>query len=198
MSTLSKTKVIGITGSIGSGKSQVSKYIKEMYPVIDCDQVNAQLLEKGQPGYEALMALSYVQVQADQTIDKVHLANVMFSDCEKKKEIESILHPLIFKRINQWIQEQQTPVVFVEMPILFEIGATHMFDEIWCVYAPKEEAISRLSLYRGISKEEGLRRWNVQLSPQEKMRKSDVVIYNDGTLADLYAQVQADLEKVKE
>ena len=84
MSILSKKKIIGITGSIGAGKSKVAAYLRQTYPVLDCDKVNAQLLKKGNEGYKALRFLGWVPTLENQEIDKKGMAQAMFQSPEKK------------------------------------------------------------------------------------------------------------------
>ena len=95
MSKMSKKKVIGITGSMGSGKSEISRYLRKKYPVLDCDQVNADLLKKGNLGYQKLNDLHIVELDSNGEIIKESLASYMFSNIEHRKQVEAILHPLM-------------------------------------------------------------------------------------------------------
>ena len=88
MSKLSKKKVIGITGSMGSGKSEISRYLRKKYPVLDCDQVNADLLKKGNLGYQKLNDLRIVELDSNGQIIKESLASYMFSKAEHRKQVE--------------------------------------------------------------------------------------------------------------
>lgn len=188
MSEVSKKKVIGITGSMGSGKSAVSKYISDRYPVLDCDQVNAELLEPGHAGFLALDSIDGLIENG--VLDKKKMASYMFESEEHRLLIESLLHPLIFSEMLTWIDRQSSDLVFVEMPLLFEVHAEHYFDEIWCVVCDRSVALGRLEKYRGYSKQEALERLNTQMSVEQKVSKSDVVIYNNGELMDLYEQIE--------
>ena len=87
MSKLSKKKVIGITGSMGSGKSEISRYLRKKYPVLDCDQVNADLLKKGNLGYQKLNDLHIVELDSNGEIIKESLASYMFSNVEHRKQV---------------------------------------------------------------------------------------------------------------
>ncbi len=198
MSKLPKKKIIGITGSMGSGKSQVSSIVSSQYPVLDCDRVNAHLLERGQKGYRSLCDLQLVVLNSKGEIDKAELAGRMFQDVQLKKQVESILHPLIFEAMQEWIDAQDTNVVFIEMPILFEVQAQHFFDEIWCVVVHQETALERLSTYRQVSREDALARLANQMSPSYKQEQSDVVIQNDGTMEQLEKKVLQLLREMKE
>ncbi len=197
MSKMSKKKVIGITGSMGSGKSEISRYLKNKYPVLDCDQVNADLLKKGNLGYQKLNDLHIVELDSDGEIIKESLASYMFSNEEHRKQVEAILHPLIFDEMHKWIHEQESLIVFVEMPILFEISAQEHFDSIWCVVADLDVALSRLQTYRNFTREQALARLVSQMNPEEKMAKSDIVLRNNSTVEQLHMQIEDALKEEK-
>mgnify|MGYP004578062741 FL=1 len=197
MSKLSKKKVIGITGSMGSGKSEISRYLRNKYPVLDCDQVNADLLKKGNLGYQKLNDLHIVELDLNGQIIKESLASYMFSNEKHRKQVEAILHPLIFKQMHKWICEQESSIVFVEMPILFEISAQDHFDSIWCVVADLDVALSRLQTYRNFTREQALARLVSQMNPEEKMAKSDIVLQNNGTVEQLHKQIDEALKEEK-
>lgn len=195
MPELSKKKVIGLTGSMGSGKSMAASIIREYYPVLDCDKVNRDLLKKNQAGYLALLAGGFDFLDDKGEIDKPKMASVIFHDETLRKKVESILHPLIFKEMKNWISKQDAPLIFVEMPLLFEIGAQSYFDEIWCVVSDREISLQRLEEGRNISSDEALARWNAQLSPGLKMASSTYVIYNNGTIDQLRKQLIDGMEE---
>ena len=197
MSKLSKKKVIGITGSMGSGKSEISRYLRKKHPVLDCDQVNSDLLKKGNLGYEKLKEMNIVELDLNGQIIKESLASYMFSNEKHRKQVEAILHPLIFKQMHKWICEQESSIVFVEMPILFEISAQDHFDSIWCVVADLDVALSRLQTYRNFTREQALARLVSQMNPEEKMAKSDIVLQNNGTVEQLHKQIDEALKEEK-
>lgn len=195
MSKVSKKKVIGITGSMGSGKSKVSSLLSKNYPVIDCDKINADLLKKGHKGYDVLLAAGLVSLKENQEINKVQLSTVMFQDEAIKKQVESLLHPLILEAMHAWIDEQTNELVFVEMPILFEIGAQSHFDSVWCVVCEQVIALERLCMYRHINEEEALSRLAHQMPVEEKIKRANQVIYNNGSLTQLEDQIVQCLER---
>lgn len=197
MSKMSKKKVIGITGSMGSGESEISRYLRKKYPVLDCDQVNADLLKKGNLGYQKLNDLHIVELDSNGEIIKESLASYMFSNVEHRKQVEAILHPLIFDEMHKWIHEQESLIVFVEMPILFEISAQEHFDSIWCVVADLDVALSRLQTYRNFTREQALARLVSQMNPEEKMAKSDIVLRNNSTVEQLHMQIEDALKEEK-
>ena len=101
MSKLSEKKVIGITGSMGSGKSEIARYLKNKFPVLDCDQVNADLLKKGNLGYQKLNEMNIIELDSQGQIIKEKLASYMFSCDQNRKQVEAILHPLIFEKMHK-------------------------------------------------------------------------------------------------
>ena len=197
MSKLSNQKVIAITGSMGSGKSKVSELLSQTYPVIDCDRINEVLLKKGNEGYEELIKKPYIQLLENGEIDKVAMSQCMFTDFSIKKEVEQILHPLIFSKIDEWVSQQESFCVFVEVPLLFEIHAQSHFDAVWCVVCDEDIALERLQKYRHVSCEEAKRRLNTQMSVEEKKSKSDVILLNNGSIEELKKQIQIELERLE-
>ena len=121
----------------------------------------------------------------------------MFSNVEHRKQVEAILHPLIFDEMHKWIHEQESLIVFVEMPILFEISAQEHFDSIWCVVADLDVALSRLQTYRNFTREQALARLVSQMNPEEKMAKSDIVLRNNSTVEQLHMQIEDALKEEK-
>lgn len=195
MSPVSKTKIIALTGSMGAGKSSAGKIISQYYPVLDCDKVNAFLLEPGQEGFLKLKEKNLIPFDWKE-IDKVQLSKWMFEDPQFKKDVEAVLHPLIFEKVDQWKNQQNTKAVFVEVPLLFEIQAQDKFDEVWCVITDEKTALQRLQEFRNVPLQEAKKRLKAQLSPEYKASLSDVVLYNDADLDHLKKQIQRNLEKL--
>lgn len=195
MSKLSEKKVIGITGSMGSGKSEIARYLRNKYPVLDCDQVNADLLKKGNLGYQKLKEMNIVELDSQGQIIKESLASYMFSSEQNRKRVEAILHPLIFEKMHEWIQNQDKSIVFVEMPLLFEISAQKHFDSIWCVVADLDVALSRLCTYRNFTREQALARLTSQMNPGKKMAQSNIILRNNSTVEQLHMQIEDALKE---
>lgn len=196
MSKLSNKTVIAITGSMGSGKSKVSEILSHFFPVIDCDRVNEWLLQKGNEGYFALISKPYIHLLENGEIDKVEMSKSMFTDKRIKTEVEHILHPLIFAEIDCWVQAQRSEFVFVEVPLLFEIQAQNHFDQVWCVVCDEEIALMRLQEYRHISSQEAKRRLKTQMSVDEKVKRSSLVLYNNGSVEELKEKIMKELERL--
>ncbi|MBR2578395.1 MAG: dephospho-CoA kinase [Erysipelotrichaceae bacterium] len=183
---------IAITGSIGSGKSTVSAYIKDKgYHVFDCDAYNAFLLEKGHEGYRRVKE-TFPEAFEGSKLNKKTLAGIVFNDPGKKALLESILHPLI---IEEMIKESKAhDPFFAEVPLLFESGLEGLFDRSLLIVCDEDIALERLVL-RGMEKEEAQRRIRSQMSVEKKIYRADEIIYNNGNLWDLYKETDKWLRK---
>lgn len=188
MSRMPEKKVIGLTGTIGSGKSTALRILSEYMPASDCDQITASLLEPRNPGYEALKEHGLLITDINGNLDRKKTAAKLFSDPEYKKKYEGILHPLILQAMNDWIDEQDTSCV-VEVPLLFELGLQDDFDETWMISASPDSALKRTEKNRNISRNEQLERRSFQMPDEKKAELADVRILNDGTLADLKSRL---------
>lgn len=193
---MSEKKVIGLTGTIGSGKSTALRILSEMIPATDCDMINRHLLEKGQKGYRELKKRGLLLALPDGSQDKTATAKKMFSDPVYKKEVEQILHPLILEEMKCWIQEQNETCV-VEVPLLFELNLQDCFDSVWCITCSPETALSRTEKNRHLSREQQLARRKHQLEDEKKISLSDLVISNDGTMEELREKLESALKDLQ-
>ena len=177
-----------ITGNIASGKSQVEKIISEKYPVYDADKIVHKILEnlKDFYGYD---------VFTDGKIDRKKLGELVFSNPDLKKKLEEIIHPQVKQEILK-IFEQDLPVVFISIPLLFETGFDSLFDKVIFVSADSNIRLERLMKRNNFTKEEALRRIQSQGAEEEKIQKSDFVICNNSTLTDLKTQTDLALAKI--
>ncbi len=177
-----------ITGNIASGKSQVEKIISEKYPVYDADKIAHKILEnlKDFYGYD---------VFTDGKIDRKKLGELVFSNPDLKKKLEEIIHPQVKQEILK-IFEQDLPVVFISIPLLFETGFDSLFDKVIFVSADSNIRLERLMKRNNFTKEEALRRIQSQGAEEEKIQKSDFVICNNSTLTDLKTQTDLALAKI--
>ncbi len=183
---------IGLTGSIATGKSTVEKIFKEFgIPVIDADEIVHKLLKEDRIKKELVGRLGNI-LDEEGEVDRKKVADIIFSNPEKKKEVENIIHPEVFNYIQRWIKEQEKsnpPFVIVSVPLMIETGSYKNYDKIIVVYAPKELQLKRL-IQKGMSKEEALKRINAQMDIEEKVKYADFVIKNTGTLQDLKREVE--------
>ena len=140
-------------------------------------------------------------VAADGSMDRVYIGDLVFRNPEMKKRLENILFPLIFEALDAELlrleREGATPVVFLDMPLLYEVKYDSYVDEVWLVYVPFEVQLSRLMKRNGYTKEEALLRIHSQISVDKKKSLAQQVIDNSGTLEDTKEQVRSLWERLQ-
>lgn len=193
---------VGLTGSIGTGKSTVSQIFKKLGAyVIDADKVVHKLLENEKVKREIAEVFGKEVFDTSGKIDKKKLAKIVFNAPEMKKKLEKILHPKVRQEIENFIKEvykrDKNAVIIAEIPLLIETGLYKNYDKIIVVYAPKDLQIKRL-LSKGFSKEEALSRINSQIDIEEKLKYADIVIENTGSLEELEEKVKKVYEQLKQ
>lgn len=159
---------IAITGNIAAGKSEVEKIISENYPVYDADKIAHKFLGN---------------------VDRRALGEKVFNDPIARKELESIIHPKVKNEILNIFTKITTPVVFVSIPLLFETGFDKLFDKILFVQCNDDIRLEHLMKRNNFTKEQALARMNSQMPQEDKIAKSDYVIYNNSSLDELKKQV---------
>ncbi len=194
---------IAITGSIGSGKSQVATLLAKLARAEhkDTDDTCRRLLEHGQQGYRQVVAKWGQRFLDDQgDIDRARLRTEVFNDTEIRKQLEAILHPLVRKDIQVLFTHcaQTDKMLVVEIPLLFETGWHKDFDFCVTVIAPPEAVVERVVARDGVSAEQVQKVLSAQMNVAEKAKQSDWVIDNSATLAEMRSQVVALYENLKE
>lgn len=188
-------KVIGITGLIGSGKSTVASFVKEMGAVvIDADELAHRVYEPGTKGWQSLVsAFGQGILTADGQIDRKRLGEVVFKDAGARIRLNEITHPLITQRVKALLDDyrrQGAGVVVIEAPLLIEAGWPSMVDEVWLTTAPREVIFRRLKAKRGLSRAQALARIRAQRPVSQQMRYAHRVINTDTSLEKLKARVR--------
>ena len=194
-------KVIGLTGGIGAGKSTVSDYLTELgYVILDADQMSREMTAKGSPVLTKIADLFGEHlILSDGNLDRKGLAAIIFSDKEKKSQLEEITTKEVVRDIGRNIEtlknSGECDIVFVDAPLLFESGADQLTDFVWMVTAEDDIRIARVMNRDGASREEVLQRIANQMSNEEKIRRSQEVIDNSKGKEDLYQQIEDLLRK---
>jgi dephospho-CoA kinase len=188
--------VIGLTGGIGTGKSEVARILQDLGAVIiNADQVGHKAyIPHSEIWQEVVKAFGEDILQPSGEIDRKKLGGIVFSDPEHLARLNRIMHPRMAKMVAERIKllaEQGKSVVVVEAAILFEAGWDSLVDEVWSTDSPEELVIGRLQARNGLSEEEARRRIGAQMSASERRRRSNVVIDNSGDLADLGRAIQS-------
>lgn len=177
-------KVFGITGGIGSGKSVVSRLLQIMgVPVYVADTESKALLDSSKGLQEALSENFGRNIYKDGRIDKKLFASIIFRDKAKLQEANRIIHPFVKQHFFDWIGIQQMAgkkVVATEAAILYESGFDEFVDKVILVYTPLETRIERTMFRDNVSREEVIARISNQMSDEDKIKKADFVVRNDG------------------
>ncbi len=182
---------VAVTGGIGSGKSAVGEILEELGAVIvDADELARTVVERGNSGYDQVIATFGDEVLTSGEIDRAKLADLVFSDPELRKKLEGIIHPLVREAAEEIMKSAPSGSVVVnEIPLLFETNGAKRFDFVIAVQTPMELRIERLS-QRGMKLYEIEKRIAAQASDQERASIANVIVVNDGSLDQLRSKVE--------
>lgn len=174
-----KTKIIGLTGGIGSGKTTIANYFADLgVPVYIADTEAKKILNFPEVVQEILQVFGE-EVFTDNIPDRKKLASVVFNNPEKLKQLNAIIHPRVRQHFIDWAeQHKKERFVIKEAAILFESGSFKDCDKVILVTAPKEVRIKRVMKRDGVSKEEVLERMKNQWDEEKKKKLSDFIIEN--------------------
>lgn len=188
-------KVIGLTGSIGSGKSTVAGFLKELgASLIDADMVARKVVEPGSPALKKLTeAFGNNILDTDGTLNRKIVAEIVFSSDKKRELLNSIIHPVIFDDINISIEDYRkegADIVIVEAALLLEKkGLIKLIDKLIVVSIDEETQRKRLIGRGDLTHEQINARINSQLSNNEKIKHADFIIDNNSDLGETREQV---------
>ncbi len=191
---ITKPRVIGLTGNIATGKSTALAYLADKGAhVVDADKLAHRAMQPDGPAFPLILAEFGESILAgDGTIDRPALGRVVFADPSALARLEAILHPQVYELAKQEIASTSAPVVILEAIKLLESGWTiRLCDEVWVITSPVEAQLQRLADTRHMAADEAHRRLAAQSSQAAKTAQADHIIRNDGSLADLYAQLDA-------
>ena len=190
--------VIGVTGGIASGKSNVCNIIENMgYQVIDCDLVSYQLSKKGKPIYEAILKNFGEEYLLDNgEIDRKKLGKLIFHDSKAKALLDSISHPIILEEINR-ILETAEGYIFLEAPLLYEAHADKLCNKVICVFLSKKFQVERLMAREGIDEDYALAKIHSQMDLYLKKSLADYVIDTRGSFDETKSQVEKIINEIK-
>ncbi len=174
--------VLGITGGIASGKSTVVTLFKEQgFPVVDGDIVAREVVEPDTEGLQALKKVFGSEIiKENGALDRKRLGTIVFQDEEQRNLLNRTLDSFIRKEITKQTEEAKhvSPLVIVDIPLLYEGKYEAMMDQVAVVYVTPEIQLQRLMMRNDFSEKEALERINSQLSLEEKRKRADVIIDN--------------------
>jgi dephospho-CoA kinase len=173
---------VGLTGSIGVGKSFVSSVLAELgCHVLDADSTAREVVAAGTPGLQAVVEAFGVEIlQTDGTLDRARLGALVFADEEKRLLLNSILHPFIIaaqdEQLRKWEAQDADGVAIVDAALMIESGGYKRFDKLIVVHCSPEIQLERLMARNHISIDEAARRIAAQMPQDEKKRYADFLI----------------------
>ena len=187
--------VIGLTGGIGSGKSEVSRMLRELgAEIIDADRIGHEAYLPNTQTYDRIVAEFGDDIlQTNGEIDRKRLGARIFAEPEARERLNAIVHPRMYAMVEERIQrlrERGATAVVLDAAILIEAGWDSLVDEVWVVTAPEETVVQRIGQRNGLSAEQVRQRIRAQLTPEERARHAAVVIDNSRGLEELDTRVR--------
>ena len=188
--------IIGLAGGIGTGKSEVSRILKELGAVVlDADRYGHEVYLPNTDGLrEVVAAFGDDVLLPSGEVDRRALGGKVFGNPEAMTKLNAIAWPRIRQMITDGIEEQRregTRVVVLDAAVLIEAGWTDAADEIWVVTAPEADVIRRLQARNNLTEEQVRARMSSQMPTEEKAKYADVIVDNDGDLEVLRSKVEA-------
>ncbi|WP_042223258.1 dephospho-CoA kinase [Oceanobacillus manasiensis] len=196
------TLIIGLTGSIATGKSTVSHMFEDLnIPVIDADKISREVVNPHEAAYNKIVDTFGERIlQDDKMIDRSKLGSIIFNDESMRKKLNNIVHPAVREKMitkrDAYVKEG-LPIVVLDIPLLFESKLTHLVDKTVVVSVKEEVQLERLMNRNNYTVEEATQRIQSQLSIIEKEEMADIVIDNNGTKQQTYEQLEQLLQQWK-
>jgi dephospho-CoA kinase len=182
---------VALTGGIGSGKSTVADFLDELGAyVIDSDQLARDVVERGTPGYEAVLAAFGDGILTDGEIDRAKLAEIVFKDAAARATLESIIHPLVRDAAEKMVKSLPADAVVInQIPLLVETDGAKRFDFVITVSADEDIRRRRL-IERGMKEYEITKRLAAQVNDAAREAIANSIIRNNGSIHELRQVVE--------
>jgi len=194
---------VGLTGGVASGKTAVSRVLREEGAyIIDADQIARELVQPRKPAWnEIIRAFGKEILREDGSIQRKKLADKIFTDPEQRKVLNQILHPRIEKEIDRRAREigQKDPeaIVVIDAPLLVELGMHHKVDRLIVVTSTQSQQMERLKKRDGRSPEEASKLLFSQIPIEEKVKLADFVVRNEGSLEEMKKRAREVFKELK-
>jgi dephospho-CoA kinase len=194
---------VGLTGGVASGKTAVSRVLREEGAyIIDADQIARELVQPRKPAWnEIVRAFGKEILQEDGSIQRKKLADKIFMDPEQRNVLNQILHPRIEKEIDRRAREigQKHPeaIVVIDAPLLVELGMHHKVDRLIVVTSTQSQQMERLKKRDGRSPEEASKLLSSQMPIEEKVKLADFVVRNEGSLEETKKRAREVFKELK-
>ncbi len=193
---LQRPVLIGITGSIGSGKSTVAALIAQQYQVVNADSVANEILDT--PSCQSAIKERWGEdILKDSKADRKAIADIVFNNPSELLFLNQLVHPLVLEQFEQIVRASKEKYIFFEVPLLFEAGLRECFDFVLLISAGQEIRLQRV-LKRGNQSEDEIRgRMAAQMNDEEKVGHSDLIIHNESDILHLSSQVSILLDQIQ-
>lgn len=185
--------VLGVTGGIGSGKSTVSGYFRDKgVQVLDADEISKQITDVGGVALpEIAELLGSRAINSKGALNRSYVASLVFSEKNKLDKLSAIIHRYVLSTIGEEIAkaaEKKVKLIVLDVPIPVRHGFVDVCNQVWVVSASDPVRLERLE-GRGMDRDDAKKRMAMQMTREEYEELADVVLVNDGTLEELYAQI---------
>lgn len=204
MNLNNKVKVVGLTGGIGTGKSTAAEYLKSKgFAHIDADQIGRDITADGSPMLPVLNSIfgpvgefgveGIDILRENGSLDRKTLASIVFTDMDKKLKLDEVMFKAIIAETERLMEvySHEDPVgILIDAPLLFEAGLDKKCDLILLIVADMDVRIHRVCARDGATEQEVRNRINSQMSDEEKIARSDVIVDNSGSLEQLQEQLE--------
>ncbi|WP_337871954.1 dephospho-CoA kinase [Ignavibacterium sp.] len=187
---MNKKITIGITGSIGSGKSEFTKIAEDSgFPVLSADDISKEILANNPDVKKQVIKKFGKESFLNNTPNKKYLAEIVFNNPFKLRELERILHPLVIKEIKKRKKEifKKHNLLFIESALIYEADLENLFDFVVLISADREVRLKR-KLSQGIKEEDFIKREMNQIPDEEKRKRADFIFQNNDTIEELQSK----------
>jgi dephospho-CoA kinase len=173
---------VGLTGSIAVGKSFVCEVLRKLgCSVLDADEVSREVVEPNTNGLRKIVeCFGDAVLKSDGALDRAKLGKIVFADSKKRELLNSIVHPLVIEKQNEWIleREKEDPngIAVIDAALMIESGGFKRFDKIIVVWCEPEIQLQRLTARSGLTREQAMERIAAQMSQEEKKSHADFLI----------------------
>lgn len=191
--------ILGLTGGIATGKSTVSRYFQQLnIPVCDTDVLAREVVLPNSKGLNQLIeTFGNDIINPDGTLNRSQLANIIFHNEQAREKVNTILHPLIFEKIEVFkMKHQSAKLLVIDMPLLFEVGYQNKVDKVMVIYTEKAIQYQHLINRDGFTPQQAKARIIAQMPLKEKVKLADVVIDNSKTVEETFKQVDSYLKRL--
>mgnify|MGYP001040827261 CR=1 FL=1 len=184
-----KPLIIGLTGGLASGKSTATAYLKSKgFFVIDSDHIVKKLYQTEKEMLKQIKNAFNIEIKTK--ADKKALAKIVFNDQNQREKLNQIVHPYVFDRINEQLKQmEQAQIIFIDMPLLFEVKYESKCDHTMLIYCSEALQIKRLMTRERIDIKEATKRVQTQMPIEIKKEKADIIVDNQHSFDYLYQQL---------